>query len=150
MMPKVFRLPDLKLDIHEESAPSHLESFPPDRTNFQSINLGGFSLVGQRQPQTHHLLAIRTLRLLRLLPCSDYPRLTHPSTPPPPDGRYSLCERGTLPSCRIVFHFYSPIRRMGNRQHWISKLFPDLHQFSIDFALTKGLGAMCAKWSGTA
>ncbi|GBO37940.1 hypothetical protein AVEN_37570-1 [Araneus ventricosus] len=39
----------VKLDFHEENAPSNLEGFLPDRINFQPINFGG-SFTGRTAP----------------------------------------------------------------------------------------------------
>ncbi|GBN37545.1 hypothetical protein AVEN_135909-1 [Araneus ventricosus] len=46
-----------------------------------------------------------------------------------------LSGESILPSRRSYFTSTTTIRRIGNEQHWVSKLFPGLHQFSSDFCI---------------
>ncbi|GBN78340.1 hypothetical protein AVEN_61906-1 [Araneus ventricosus] len=97
---------NLKLHIHEGSAPVHLERFAQDGLDFKFIHLSG-SLTKDLP--------------VAAIPVYAYPRLQNKS--PHLAGGFSLCERGSLPFSRIGFKFYDRMQLKEKERHWISKLF---------------------------
>ncbi|GBN87878.1 hypothetical protein AVEN_202467-1 [Araneus ventricosus] len=107
---------NLKLDIHHKAVPIHLEGFLADRFHFQPIKFVGHSQIGPVQPETHHLSATRSPRLLRfLLPFSKPPPLISLDWRPPTLSLshvvlFRFCERGPVPLSH--YRIYGLIGRM--------------------------------------
>ncbi|GBM48573.1 Down syndrome cell adhesion molecule [Araneus ventricosus] len=131
----VLALSHLNRDIHEESAPSHLERSAPVRSNSQSIHLGGSFTEAPKRATGHcdHCLLFLPLSKRNPLPYSDL------RTPFPPLSTlcdFHFCERSPLPFPRVVFQFYDPTRPTENERSWISK--PSLCRFSSDCSIEEG------------
>ncbi|GBO13582.1 hypothetical protein AVEN_167887-1 [Araneus ventricosus] len=121
----------LKQDIHEESAPSHLEHFPPDRSNFQSIYLGGSFT---ETPNRTTGLCIPRLLLLKSSKRDPPPRSnfrTHPS-PRSTFCGFRFCERARSPSSGSYFSFMTQRAKWKMSEVGIPNFTPDYVDFSID------------------
>ncbi|GBL95891.1 hypothetical protein AVEN_227131-1 [Araneus ventricosus] len=126
----------VKLVIHGETAPIHLERFAPDRFNFQPIHLRGSFMespiltTGDCDP---HLL---------LLPPSkrNSPPLSDFRTPPPPRSR----------SAGSYFGFMTRYSKLITTEVGFPNFFqPEQSCSHRIFALTKVFGAKRSKWLGT-
>ncbi|GBO32317.1 hypothetical protein AVEN_70319-1 [Araneus ventricosus] len=133
----------VKLDIHEETAPSHLERFAPDRSNFQPIHLGG-SFTEAPARTTDHCdprLQNGTPNPLRL----PYNPLSHGLR----FVAFAFVKEPRSPSWGSYFSFMTQRSKWNNRS-WIFILFPELLRFSSNFCIDEGFwsGAKLSKWLG--